>query len=190
MRRGECTGSKQREAEGKRESRTPPCMQEAPGSLPAPIQLRDQVSTRSRHALIPVCRWGFLPGPTPGKQDSPPQCLCPRDVCRVEAMRGAWQDWGHRLGCGGTVVGHQRGQQWDCRKSGSGNSSGARSSRSNGTSNSVSSGASSGGGQGCATGSQGEDGLGADGTCSVCERAFLLFMLSGGNASQAFWMVL
>lgn len=38
--------------------------------------------------------------------------------------------------------------------------------------------------------SQGEDGLGADGTCSARERAFLLLMLSGGNASQAFWMAL
>lgn len=38
--------------------------------------------------------------------------------------------------------------------------------------------------------SQGEDSLGADGTCSARERAFLLLMLSGGNASQAFRMAL
>ena len=36
--------------------------------------------------------------------------------------------------------------------------------------------------RGLAIASQGEDGLGADGTCSARERAFLLFMLSGGNA--------
>lgn len=41
-----------------------------------------------------------------------------------------------------------------------------------------------------ATASQGEEELGADGICSACERVFLLFMLSGGNASQAFWMAL
>lgn len=39
---------------------------------------------------------------------------------------------------------------------------------------------------GLAIASQGEAGLGADGTCSAGERVFLLFMLSGGNASQAF----
>lgn len=43
---------------------------------------------------------------------------------------------------------------------------------------------------GLTTASQGEAGLGADGTCSAGERAFLLFMLSGGNASQAFRMAL
>lgn len=44
--------------------------------------------------------------------------------------------------------------------------------------------------RGLAIASQGEDGLGADGTCSARERVFLLFMLSGGNASQAFRMAL
>lgn len=107
----------------------PPCKQEAPGSLPAPVQLWDQVSTRSCRALIPVCRWGSLPGPTPGKQDPPTPCLRPRDVCRVEALRGAWWGWGQRLrallglwwDCSGTSVGPEMGpaeglqedQQWD-----------------------------------------------------------------------------